>query len=74
MSTSTPRLGARYRPRLKGEERAEVRRVLAEMYEAGASIRAVAESAGLSYGLARLLLLEVPVKLRGRGGARPRKA
>ncbi|WP_327415467.1 helix-turn-helix domain-containing protein [Streptomyces sp. NBC_01233] len=72
MSTATPapRLTTRYRKRLKGDKRAKVRQALAEGYVAGASIRAVAESADLSYGTARKLLLEAEVKLRGRGGSR----
>ncbi|GGW99604.1 helix-turn-helix domain-containing protein [Streptomyces chryseus] len=70
MSCTTARLSTSYRPRLRGEDRAQVARDLAEGYEAGASIRAVADAADLSYGTARTLLLEAQVKLRGRGGAR----
>lgn len=67
-----PRLTSRYRARLKGEERARTARALAKEYDAGASIRAVASSADLSYGTARMLLLEAKVTLRGRGGGRGR--
>ncbi|GHA94099.1 helix-turn-helix domain-containing protein [Streptomyces chryseus] len=70
MSSTTARLSTSYRPRLRGEDRAQVAQDLAEGYEAGASIRAVADAADLSYGTARTLLLEAQVKLRGRGGAR----
>ncbi|MEW2631600.1 helix-turn-helix domain-containing protein [Streptomyces sp. NPDC048389] len=70
MSSTTPRLSTSYRPRLRDEDRARVTRELAEAYETGASIRALAAEADLSYGTARTLLLEGGVKLRGRGGAR----
>lgn len=66
---SVPRLSAHYRKRLVGEDRARKRREVAETYVAGASIRAIAGSADMSYGTVRLLLLEADVKLRKRGGA-----
>ncbi|MFJ3274131.1 helix-turn-helix domain-containing protein [Streptomyces sp. NPDC086776] len=70
MSSSTPRLATKYRPRLKDKERSRKRRDLAEAYRAGASIRSLATWMDMSYGTARTLLLEANVKLRGRGGAR----
>ncbi|MFC9341417.1 helix-turn-helix domain-containing protein [Streptomyces sp. NPDC057020] len=72
MSTTAtgPRLAHRYRGRLNGEARVAKAGALAERYLAGASIRAVADWADLSYGTARQLLLEAGVKLRGRGGSR----
>ncbi|MGW6416345.1 helix-turn-helix domain-containing protein [Streptomyces sp. NPDC055055] len=72
MSTTSPapRMETRYRDRLKGDDRTAKARALAEEYVAGASIRALADSADLSYGTARKLLLEAKVTLRGRGGAR----
>ncbi|MFH8577191.1 helix-turn-helix domain-containing protein [Streptomyces zaomyceticus] len=72
MSTTppAPRLETRYRERLKGEDRTKAAQSLAEGYVAGASIRGLAEAEDMSYGTVRKLLLEVPVKLRGRGGAR----
>ncbi|MEU0275976.1 helix-turn-helix domain-containing protein [Streptomyces sp. NPDC006307] len=70
MSSTTARLTTSYRPRLRGENRARVARELAEGYDAGSSIRALASGADLSYGTARTLLLEAQVKLRGRGGSR----
>lgn len=69
MSTYTG-LRSPYRDRLKGEARLAIGRELAKAYAAGASIRAVAEFADLSYGTARTLLLEQKVKLRTRGGFR----
>ncbi|NGO67846.1 helix-turn-helix domain-containing protein [Streptomyces boncukensis] len=72
--TVTPRRGARqgseYRPRLRGEEREEMRKTLAKKYKAGASIRDLAAEHNLSYGLARHLLIEAKVPLRGRSGRR----
>ncbi|MFG2404199.1 helix-turn-helix domain-containing protein [Streptomyces brevispora] len=72
MTSNMARLATSYRPRLRGDGRATMGRSLAEKYVAGASIRAVAEGADLSYGTARTLLLEAKVALRSRGGARPR--
>lgn len=70
LSSNTPRIATKYRPRLKDDERSKKRRDLAEAYRAGASIRALATWTDMSYGTARTLLLEANVKLRGRGGAR----
>ncbi|MEW2068456.1 helix-turn-helix domain-containing protein [Streptomyces sp. NPDC007346] len=72
MSTTAPaaRLTTKYRARLKGDKRTETGWKIAAEYVAGASVRAVAESAGLSYGTARVLLLEAGVTLRPRGGSR----
>ncbi|MCY0957664.1 helix-turn-helix domain-containing protein [Streptomyces sp. H27-H5] len=71
MSTiSAARPLSRYRSRLSGEKRAELRADIAQAYRDGASIRAVALAGDLSYGTARKMLLEADVKLRGRGGAR----
>ncbi|MFE4329693.1 helix-turn-helix domain-containing protein [Streptomyces sp. NPDC056831] len=70
MSSNATRLKTKYRPRLKGKARAKKGRDLATKYEAGSSIRALAEWADLSYGTTRVLLLEAGVKLRGRGGKR----
>lgn len=57
---------ARRRPRRRGAERERLREALADGYEGGASIRDVAAGHGLSYGLARTLLLEAGVTLRSR--------
>ncbi|WP_432001550.1 helix-turn-helix domain-containing protein [Streptomyces sioyaensis] len=64
------RTGAKYRPRLRGEEREKVRSELARKYDAGQSIRELAPEQGLSYGLTRTLLLEAGVALRHRRGGR----
>ncbi|MFJ6014527.1 helix-turn-helix domain-containing protein [Streptomyces sp. NPDC092952] len=65
---SPERRGARHeptrRPRLRGEDRDRVRAALAKEYDAGTSIRALADERGLSFGLTRTLLLEAKVKLR----------
>ncbi|MCF3960329.1 helix-turn-helix domain-containing protein [Streptomyces fuscigenes] len=63
-----PRLAQAYRPRIKGEARAHVARLLGEEYAAGASIRGLAVARAMSYGTVRQLLLEAKVPLRGRGG------
>lgn len=54
------------RPRLRDDERALVRGLMAKEYRAGAAIRALAAQHELSYGLARTLLLEAGVELRSR--------
>lgn len=64
------RQGSEYRPRLRGEERAAMRKTLAKKYDAGASIRELAAGHGLSYGLTRHLLVEAKVTLRRRSGRR----
>ncbi|MBA0053487.1 transcriptional regulator [Streptomyces sp. AJS327] len=64
------RRGSEYRPRLRGDEREEMRRTLAKKYGAGASIRTLASEHSLSYGLTRHLLVEAKVTLRGRSGQR----
>ncbi|MGA5599557.1 helix-turn-helix domain-containing protein [Streptomyces griseoincarnatus] len=56
------------RTTLNGSERAAKARSLRRKYEAGSTIRALAASSGLSYGLTRVLLLEAKTTLRGRGG------
>ncbi|MBT2453318.1 helix-turn-helix domain-containing protein [Streptomyces sp. ISL-86] len=54
------------RPRRRGEDREQLHQVLADAYNDGASIRALAAEHDLSYGLARTLLLEAKVELRNR--------
>ncbi|WPR52788.1 helix-turn-helix domain-containing protein [Streptomyces sp. S399] len=71
MSTSgKARLGSRYRPRLRGEERTRVAAAVGAEYAAGAGIRAIAEARDLSYGTARALILESGARLRGPGGSK----
>lgn len=55
--------------RITGETRAELATTLRGQYEKGASIRALAESTGRSYGFVHRVLSESDVPLRGRGGA-----
>jgi predicted transcriptional regulator len=55
--------------RLTGTERDALAARLVSEYEGGASIRALAESTGRSYGFVHRVLSESAVTLRGRGGA-----
>ena len=55
--------------RLTGAERDALAARLVSEYEGGASIRALAESTGRSYGFVHRVLSETGVTLRGRGGA-----
>lgn len=64
----SPRVGTTYRPRIKGREREAVARSLGQAYDAGSTIRRLAEERDMSYGTVRKLLLEAKVQLRGRGG------
>ncbi|KUJ40925.1 transcriptional regulator [Streptomyces rimosus subsp. rimosus] len=48
---------------------AELAADLKEKYDSGASIRALAEETGRSYGFVHRVLSESGVTLRGRGGA-----
>lgn len=68
MSSSKARPAAPYR-QLRGDERAAMIHRLADAYEAGASIRALAARHHLTYGTVRNLLIEGHVTLRRRGGA-----
>ncbi|WNI20328.1 helix-turn-helix domain-containing protein [Actinacidiphila sp. ITFR-21] len=59
------------RPRLRGEERDQVRADVAKGYKKPkASIRSLAADFDLSFGLTRTLLQEAGVTLRGRRGDR----
>lgn len=55
-----------------GPERDKLAADLKTKYEAGASIRALAEETGRSYGGVHRLLQDAGVSFRGRGGA-PRR-
>jgi hypothetical protein len=55
--------------RVIGEVRAELRADLKKKYEAGASIRALAQETGRSYGFVHKVLVESKTALRARGGA-----
>jgi hypothetical protein len=56
--------------RVTGQDRDALSESLRRRYEAGESIRALAESTGRSYGFIHRLLIESGASLRGRGGAR----
>jgi hypothetical protein len=56
--------------RVTGQDRDALCQDLRTRYEAGASIRALAESTGRSYGFIHRLLTESGASLRSRGGAR----
>ena len=61
--------------RITGSTRDKLAADLKKKYEKGASIRALAESTGRSYGFVHRVLSESGVQLRGRGGAtRTKKA
>lgn len=58
------------RPRLRGEERDQVREEVVKGYaKPKASIRSVAAVVDRSFGLTRALLLEAGVTLRGQSGS-----
>jgi Helix-turn-helix domain len=55
--------------RVTGTERDKLAADLKKKYEAGTSIRALAQSTGRSYGFVHRILNESGTTLRGRGGA-----
>jgi hypothetical protein len=55
--------------RITGAERDKLAAELRKKYEAGQSIRLLAESSGRSYGFVHRILSESGTTLRGRGGA-----
>ena len=59
--------------RVTGDARSQLAIDLKTKYEAGESIRALAQSTGRSYGFVHRVLTESGVQLRQRGGARRRK-
>lgn len=54
--------------RVTGKDRVGLAKQLRAGYEKGASIRALAETSGKSYGFVHRLLTESGVSLRARGG------
>lgn len=60
--------------RITGEDRVEFAADLRKRYEAGESIRSLAQATGRSYGFVHRLLVDADVPLRGRGGATHRRA
>lgn len=59
--------------RVTGKMRDKLQVQLKKQYEAGASIRSLAQATGRSYGFIHNVLVEAEVPLRGRGGANRRK-
>lgn len=55
--------------RITGEDRTKLAGELTKKYSQGASIRALAEETGRSYGFVHRILTENEVALRSRGGA-----
>ena len=55
--------------RITGTQRDKLANDLKKKYDSGASIRALAEETGRSYGFVHRMLSESGVTLRGRGGA-----
>nr|WP_051357325.1 helix-turn-helix domain-containing protein [Segniliparus rugosus] len=55
--------------RVLGSDRAELQADLKAKYEAGASIRSLAQETGRSYGFVHKVLVESKTALRARGGA-----
>ena len=55
--------------RITGEDRADLAKDLKARYAEGASIRALAEETGRSYGFVHRILSGSDVSLRSRGGA-----
>ncbi len=60
--------------RITGSDRTKLANDLMKKYSGGASIRALAEETGRSYGFVHRILTENEVKLRSRGGATRGKA
>lgn len=60
--------------RITGTDRSKLAGELKKKYSQGASIRALAEETGRSYGFVHRILTENEVQLRGRGGATRGKA
>lgn len=60
-----------YRPRMDPEDRQATAARLRQEYEAGNSVRGVANNHGLSYGTAYRLLVAAGARLRDRAGRLP---
>lgn len=60
--------------RITGGDRDKLAADLKKKYEAGQSIRLLAEDSGRSYGFVHRILSESGATLRGRGGATRKKA
>lgn len=55
--------------RVTGTDRSKLATDLKKRYDAGESIRSLADATGRSYGFIHRILTETGVTLRGRGGA-----
>jgi hypothetical protein len=66
--------GVKKGARITGADRSKLAGELKKKYTSGASIRALAEETGRSYGFVHRILSESEVPLRGRGGATRGKA
>ena len=55
--------------RVTGTDRSKLASDLKKRYDAGESIRSLANATGRSYGFSHRILTETGVTLRGRGGA-----
>ncbi|MCW2601099.1 MAG: hypothetical protein JWM02_2928 [Frankiales bacterium] len=60
--------------RVTGGDRENLSEQLKKKYEGGASIRALAQESGRSYGFVHRILSEAGATLRGRGGATRKKS
>ncbi|KZF13115.1 MAG: helix-turn-helix domain-containing protein [Rhodococcus sp. (in: high G+C Gram-positive bacteria)] len=60
--------------RITGDSRDRLQSTLKELYEAGASIRSLADRTGRSYGFVHKVLAESGTVLRSRGGPNRKKA
>jgi Helix-turn-helix domain len=60
--------------RVTGADRSKLATDLKKRYDAGESIRTLANATGRSYGFVHRILTETGVSLRGRGGATRGKA
>lgn len=59
--------------RIVGDERLKLAQDFSQMYQAGVSIRSIAEASGRSYGFVHRVLNEHGVTLRARGGDTKRR-
>lgn len=74
MDLKSDRVDLKKGTRVTGGDRETLSGQLRKKYEGGASIRALAEESGRSYGFVHRMLSESGTPLRGRGGATRRKA
>jgi hypothetical protein len=58
---------------ITGPERIALRQAMRALYEAGESIRTIAEGHGRSYGFVRQMISESGATFRPKGGSNPRR-